>query len=282
MKIQILPARTGLHWFQFGWQIFWRQPLALSLVLGLSYASALALAFIPLVGPILTMVLHPLLTLMMVIAASQAVDGQRVRPALLLRAFRCGRERRRGLLALSALYVLAWLGLLGLTALVDGGSFASMSLGLGPGILELLANPPARPLRENLMSWAMIMLLLLASHAPGLVHWHGVSPTKALRLSAVAWLHNWRAGMVFGLVCTGVSLSLLLSSTTLLNLIGIKSGMPVLFGIGALVLGFVNVMAYLAIGSLAVFLCLRDVFGVPASPPPAPAAEPASADLSAI
>eukprot|EP01041_Mallomonas_annulata_P022433 gene22433-42727_t len=49
-------------------------------------------------------------------------------------------------------------------------------------------------------------LSLLFWHAPGLVHWHGVPPVKALFFSIVACVRNFGAFLVYGLGWLGVFL----------------------------------------------------------------------------
>ena len=49
-------------------------------------------------------------------------------------------------------------------------------------------------------------LSLLFWHAPGLVHWHGVPPVKALFFSIVACMRNFGAFLVYGLGWLGVFL----------------------------------------------------------------------------
>lgn len=264
MHIQKLPARNVQRWFELGWQTFWRQPLALGLLFGLNIACTLLLQFIPLVGPVLNMLLHPLLVLLLVIAASQAVAGQRIRPALLLRALDCGRAGQRKLLVLGGVHVLVWLGLLGLSALVDGGSFASASLGLG--LSELWADPPAQSLSDSLLSLALLLQLVLSCHAPGLVYWHGVSPVKALRLSAAACLRNWRAVLLSGLLGIRLGLAMLLGIALLFGLIGSVTGMKKIALGGALAAWTFSIMACSAICWISQFLGFRDCFGVPATP----------------
>lgn len=271
MKIQKLPARTGMHWLQLGWQTFWRQPLALGLLFSLWIAGPVLVALIPVVGLTLSMALQPLLMLTLLVAVSQAVAGQRAGPALLL-AFRCSRAQQRGLLALSALYALVWLGLLGLTALFDGGSLASAYVGMDADLGELLTNPPAPSVLTRLLNLALLLCLLIWP-ASGLVYWHGISPIKAVFLSAAAGLRNWRAFLVFGLVSTGVVVALLLGNVLFFALLGLVTGMsepPVTAFMVGLISSFT---VYAAISMTAIFFSFRDCFGVPAAPqaaPPAP------------
>jgi hypothetical protein len=117
-------------------------------------------------------------------------------PSILLSAFRAGRQQARGMAVLGAIYALAFLAVLGVSALFDGGEFARLYL-LGGTITQEMVVSPAF---QNAMWVAMglyLPLSLLFWHAPALVHWHGVPPVKALFFSAVACLRNFGAMTVY-------------------------------------------------------------------------------------
>jgi hypothetical protein len=164
MKLLIVPARTGLQWVQQGIRTFRQQPLALAALFFLSMAAMSLVTVLPLVGPVIALGLLPATSLAMMVAAAEASHGRAPTPALLLVAFRTGRQRLNSMLTLGAMYA--------------AGFLLSMGLYL--------------PL--SLRFW----------HAPGLVHWHNVPPVKALFFSLVACVRNIGALVVFGLSWMGV------------------------------------------------------------------------------
>jgi hypothetical protein len=165
MKLLIVPARTGLQWVQQGIRTFRQQPLALAALFFLSMAAMSLVTVLPLVGPVIALGLLPATSLAMMVAAAEASHGRAPTPALLLVAFRTGRQRLNSMLTLGAMYAAGFLLIMGLSMLVDDELF-----------------------------W----------HAPGLVHWHNVPPVKALFFSLVACVRNIGALVVFGLSWMGV------------------------------------------------------------------------------
>jgi hypothetical protein len=108
------------------------------------------------------------------------------------------------MLVLGGLYALCALVVMGLSALIDGGQFASLYVEGGGLTRELLMEPQFR-----LAMWVATLLYLPISlafwHAPALVHWDGVPPLKSLFFSAVAVLKNTRAFLMYGLMWMVIS-----------------------------------------------------------------------------
>ncbi|MBV7543704.1 BPSS1780 family membrane protein [Acidovorax sp. sic0104] len=205
MKLHIVPASTGMTWVKQGIRAFWRQPLALAALFFMSMAAMSLAAMIPLVGPAVALALLPSATLAMMVAAAEATQGRFPTPALLLVAFRTGQQRLRDMLTLGALYAVGFLAVIGLSALVDGGQFAKVYFGGAP-LTKEMAEQPAFQSAMWLCMMLYLPLSLLFWHAPGLVHWHGVPPVKALFFSIVACMRNFGAFFVYGLGWLGVFL----------------------------------------------------------------------------
>jgi hypothetical protein len=121
MKLLIVPARTGLQWVQQGIRTFRQQPLALAALFFLSMAAMSLVTVLPLVGPVIALGLLPATSLAMMVAAAEASHGRAPTPALLLVAFRTGRQRLNSMLTLGAMYAAGFLLIMGLSMLVDDG-----------------------------------------------------------------------------------------------------------------------------------------------------------------
>ena len=101
-------------------------------------------------------------------------------------------------------------------------------------------------------------LSLLFWHAPGLVHWHGVPPVKALFFSLMACVRNVGACLVFLFSWLGIGVlgALVISIISLLLGLGGE-------GVGSLLMGAAMMMATMIL-SCAVFI-FRDCFEPPES-----------------
>ena len=199
MKLNIVPARTGVLWVKLGMRTFLKQPLALAGLFFLFMAAMSVLSLIPVLGNVLALALLPGATLGLMAATKEAIGGKFPLPTVLLSAFRAGKKQLRAMLVLGAIYAAGFLLVLAISAMIDGGKFAHLYL-MGSSI-------SAEALQEGdfelavLVAMAFYMpLSLLFWHAPALVHWYGISPVKSLFFSMVACLRNFWAFTVYSLV----------------------------------------------------------------------------------
>jgi hypothetical protein len=107
------------------------------------------------------------------------------------------------MLKLGGLYALGFLLVMGISALFDGGQFASVYLN-GEPITRELANDPEFQQALWVGMGLYLPLAILFWHAPALVHWHGVSPVKSLFFSAMACWKNKGALLVYAFGWLGV------------------------------------------------------------------------------
>jgi len=194
VKLNLVPARTGIQWVKLGVQTFLKQPLALTGLFFLYMAVVLVISLLPLVGPFLGAMLVPAATLGLMAATAEAASGRFPLPTVLVSAFRAGRQRARAMLMLGAIYTVGSLVASILGSLLVGGD--------APGTLETQA-PQLDP-RLLVILLMHLPLVVLFWHAPALVHWHGVSPVKSLFFSAVACFRNFGAFLVYGLAWVAV------------------------------------------------------------------------------
>ena len=205
MKLHIVPARQGVVWVRQGIQAFFRQPLALIGLFFMFMAVMSVATLIPYVGAVLALALLPAATLGLMAAARETTLGKFPMPLILISAFRAGRQRMRAMMVLGLLYATGFLAVMGISALFDGGQFASLYL-VGGSITDAMLSS-GDFLTAMWVAMALYLpLSILFWHAPGLVHWHGVSPVKSLFFSAVACLRNIGAYTVYSLVWMGIFL----------------------------------------------------------------------------
>jgi hypothetical protein len=212
VKLNIVPARTGIRWVKLGILTFFRQPLALAGLFFMYMAVVLVIGAIPLVGPVVVVVLMPAATLGMLVATEHAAQGRFPMPSVLLSAFRAGRQRARAMLVLGVIYAVVLVAITVVSSvLFPGGAMLEASPGSAAG-----AAPQVEVKPGFLFALALqLPLVVLFSHAPALVHWHGISPVKSLFFSAVAFWRNLGAFVTFAatwtlaLALVGVAMALL-------------------------------------------------------------------------
>jgi hypothetical protein len=196
MKLNIVPARTGLTWVKLGIKTYLQQPLALSGLFFMFMALLSIATLLPFIGAALALALLPAATLGLMAATQEATKGKFPMPSILISAFRAGKQRMRAMLVLGALYAAG--GKITEAVVIKGDFQAAMWVTL---VLYL-------PL--SLLFW----------HAPALVHWHGVTPVKSLFFSFIACQKNWAALTVYGLAWAGIFLGTMIVVTLVAALLG--------------------------------------------------------------
>ena len=260
MKLRIATARQGVAWVQDGVKIFCKQPLALTSLFFLTMMLLSVISAIPLVGPLAALVLLPTSTLCMMIGSALTVQGERPTLPAVLRALRVDRERRNALAMLGVFYALSFLVVLGISALLDGGQFAQLSLTGDSVSREVILQPDF----QRAMLTAMLLyvpLSLLFWHAPGLIYWHRVPAVKAVFFSLIACVRNMGAFTLYGLawVAVVVGFGMLFALTTAI--------LGTLLGSGAaLTLAIVGSLVLAAMFLTSVIFSFRDCFDAPESP----------------
>lgn len=259
MKLNLVPARTGLAWVKLGMRTFLRQPLALAGLFFIFMAAMTVVSKVPLIGVPLAMVLLPGTTLGLMAATREAAAGKFPMPLMLLTGFRGGPQALRSMLILGALYALGFLVALGACWLVDGGGFARVYLGGESPSAEAMMAPAFQG-----AMWAFIAIHLPVSllfwHAPALTHWHGLPPLKSVFFSLVACLRNLRALLVFGLCWMLVLMLALLTVSVLAALLNLGDST------GSLIFPVLLLMAAMFFCSL--YFTYRDTFESPSGETP--------------
>jgi hypothetical protein len=199
ISLNVVTARTGIAWVKLGIKTFFKQPLALGGLFFMFMALISLVSQIPFVGAALALAVLPASTVGLMAATEVAASGKFPMPAVLFTAFRSGSKKTQAILTLGAFYAVGFLLVLGVSALFDGGQFANFYLGGGGGgamTKEIISTS-----EFQMATWAAMALYLPLSlmfwHAPALVHWHEVSPVKALFFSFVACFKNFSAMVVY-------------------------------------------------------------------------------------
>ena len=218
MQAVSLPARAGSDWVRQGWRIFRSQPLAFC-AWAMFVSMILMLASItPPLGPIIFVVLMPLVTFISLAACRIVACGQRLQPAMWLAPMRQPLVVRR-LLGMGALYMLVCL-LFGLLAFMPFLTEISVAVEAATASNNLM--PMLDAARTPMMIFGVLYVLLASMfwYAPALAGWRGTPLVQSLFFSSIAcWRNKW-AFLVYGLVWGGIFMAIDLA-TTLLVAVGL-------------------------------------------------------------
>jgi len=251
MKLNIVPARTGIQWVKLGMQTFAKQPLALAGLFFMYMSAVIVVAMVPVVGAIVGGMLVPAATLGLMAATEEATKGRFPMPSVLISAFRAGRKRVRAMLQLGVIYTVGSMAATGLASVLANGRPASEGEIDATALLALALHTP---------------LFLMFWHAPALVHWHGVSPVKSLFFSVVACVKNFGAFLTYGVAWLAVFLGV----GSAFGLIGALLGGPGMAR--AMMMPLALVIA--AMFSTSIYFTFRDSFAATVDARPEPPGEP--------
>jgi hypothetical protein len=214
MKLNLVPARTGIQWVKLGMRTFFRQPLALSGLFFMFLALMSVLGMVPVIGLALALALLPACTLGLMAASKEAATGKFPMPTVFVSAFRAGRQQLRAMLVLGVMYGVGFWVVMGISALFDSGNFASRYLAGQMPTLEMAQDPATQTAMLAFLA-LQLPLSLMFWHAPALVHWHQVPPVKSVFFSLVACLRNFWAFTVFGLAWMALLVALVVAVAVL-------------------------------------------------------------------
>jgi hypothetical protein len=240
-----------------GFALFRKSP-AMWAFLTLSYIMLMQLlGMIPILGWFAATVLIPVFSASFMIVSRELDQGRRLRFDLLFSGFKANLP---ALLAQGGFYLASGLAILGLSALVDGGTLMQlMVLGTKP---PEAAFEGGRVAAAALLAAALYLPVLAALwFAPALSAWRKLPATQALFYSFFAALRNWQAFVAYGLalVMLSVICSFAMFVLTLLlhGLVGDKSQNAFLLVMLPVMLTYVPTLF------ASFYASYRDVFGVP-------------------
>ena len=196
-----------------------RQPVALSGLFFMFLAVMTLAGMVPVIGLALALALLPACSLGLMAASKDAMSGKFPMPTVFLSAFRAGRQQVRAMVFLGLLYGAAFWVVMGITALFDGGNFASHYISGRMPTLEMAQEPGTQVAMLVFMALQLVLSLMFW-HAPALVHWHHVPPIKSVFFSLVACLRNLGAFTLFGLIWMAILVSVILLITIIASLLG--------------------------------------------------------------
>lgn len=267
LRLHAVAPRRGAWWIRRAFAVWWKRPLAFVGLFMFFLFGVLLLMMVPFIGPILGLALLPMLTLGFMIATQSAVQGGPVHALQIFEGLRTpDMARRKSQWMICALYALGSVGVIELSAWIDGGLFEQLQIALAsPNVTpeevnRLLADPR---LAEGMLARMGLATLLSVPfwHAPALVHWGGQGAWQALFSSTLAL---WRARGAFAIYALGwvtVTLAFGVLAMVLVLLVGSRQVVSVLAMPGGLVIS--------AVFYVSLWFSFADSFGEDDPAPPA-------------
>ena len=227
--MQKVAASTGVDWIRQGFALFRKQPAELSLLFLLYMLLMFSLSLIPVVGQLLPLLLVPAFTMAFMQACVDIEAGRKVRPRLLLTAFRS--PALGSLLRLGALYLMAAVVAVAASSLIDGGTFWKLMSGqVRPDEDGVAVND--LPLAMLLSAAVYLPFAMGFWHAAPLVMWQRMGLFKAIFYSFFAVHRCGKAFLAYALgwIVAGIAVPAVISAVLSLllgkNLVAVMLLMP--------------------------------------------------------
>ena len=246
MQVSTLPASRGLRWLIEGFAIFRRKPVLLTFLVFGYWLSMAVISAIPYLGQIISFLLIPAFSVSLMNACRIIDDDGEMPPQVLFSGFH---RNLQALLTLGATYVVASMGILGLSALFDGGIlFRMLVVGEMPDPAALAGTSVF--IAAQLAIVLLVPVMMAFWFAPVLAAWHDMSAGKSLFFSLIASARNWRAFLTYSLAVGTIGVF----APRLLGALGGGGPLATLFTVGLSMVLLPTVYA-------SFYVSYRDVFG---------------------
>jgi uncharacterized membrane protein len=186
---QGVAATRGWDWLTEAWDLFKAAPgmwIAMVVVFGVIY---MVLAFIPFIGSLISFLAGPLFGAGFVIGCRAIEDGHELEFRHLFEGFS---QRFGPLVAVGALYLACWIGIILVVAVVSGAGVVALLAGAGAGTGEAPSTAALGAILIGLLlAMALMVPVLMAIwFAPALVVFHDLGPIEAMKDSFTGCLRN--------------------------------------------------------------------------------------------
>jgi uncharacterized membrane protein len=227
-----VPAGRGWNWIAEGWTLFKSAP---GMWIGIIVTFAViyfVVALVPFVGSLASFLLGPVFGAGLMLGCRAIEEGGELEFKHLFEGF----SKRPGpLVAVGALYLAAWIGILLVAALVGGVGVFALFLGGGQDPAAMAAALTTVLLVVLIVLALSIPVLMAVWFAPALVVFHELGPVEAMKHSFLGCVRNMLPFLVYGIMLT---------------LLAILATIPL--GLGWLVLGPVT--------AASIYTAYRDIY----------------------
>jgi hypothetical protein len=192
------PAAQGLAWVKQGWELFKQAPIPWAGMTALVFLVLMGVGALPYVGAFLVHALSPFIVAGYLAASRAGEEGEPINFTFLGAGVRQGRD---SLFVIGMAYMLATLLVFRLVAFFTGGDLSVLMAQVENP--HVLTPEEAEALLQGILptfglgALLMAPLLMATWFSPGLAHFEGFRPAKAMWWSLWACAVNWRPLVVY-------------------------------------------------------------------------------------
>ncbi|HXZ96557.1 MAG TPA: BPSS1780 family membrane protein [Burkholderiales bacterium] len=203
MEPRQVAAGQGWQWIVQGFELFKKSPVIWVVLNIILILIAIALHFIPLLGPLVLYILWPVFIGGLMIGCQAQQNGEELEIAHLFAGFR---KSTNSLIAMGGIYLVGQIIILGVMFVLGGGAMFSIMKSGQPDIAAMTAAMSGAML-ALLVGLALFVPLAMALwFAPALAVFNDMQPVPALKSSFDACLKNVIPFLIYGIALCVLSL----------------------------------------------------------------------------
>ena len=196
MEPRQVVAGQGWQWIVEGFDLFKKSPIIWVVLFIILLLIAIALHFIPILGPLVLYILSPVFLAGLMVGCKAQQSGEELEIAHLFAGFK---KNTNSLITLGGVYLVGQIIIFGVMFIFGGGAIFALMRGGQPDLAAMTAALSSAMLAVLIGHALYIPLVMALWFAPALVIFNDVQPVPALKSSFNACLKNINPFFIYGI-----------------------------------------------------------------------------------
>lgn len=196
MEPRQVVAGQGWQWIVEGFDLFKKSPIIWVVLFIILLLIAIALHFIPILGPLVLYILSPVFLAGLMVGCKAQQSGEELEIAHLFAGFK---KNTNSLITLGGVYLVGQIIIFGVMFIFGGGAIFALMRGGQPDLAAMTAALSSAMLAVLIGLALYIPLVMALWFAPALVIFNDVQPVPALKSSFNACLKNINPFFIYGI-----------------------------------------------------------------------------------
>ena len=197
MEPRQVAAGQGWQWIVEGFGLFKKSPIIWVVLFIILLLIAIALHFIPILGPLVLYLLSPVFFGGLMVGCKAQQNGEELEIAHLFAGFK---KNTNSLIALGGVYLVGQIIILGVMFMLGGSAVFNLMKGGQPDIVAMTAAMRSAMLAVLVALALYVPLAMALWFAPALTVFNDAQPVAALKTSFNACLKNIVPFLVYGII----------------------------------------------------------------------------------
>ena len=197
MEPRQVAAGQGWQWIVEGFGLFKKSPIIWVVLFIILLLIAIALHFIPILGPLVLYILSPVFLGGLMVGCKAQQNGEELEIAHLFAGFK---KNTNALIALGGVYLVGQIFILGVMFMLGGSAVFTLMMGGQPDVVAMTAAMSSAMLAVLVALALYVPLAMALWFAPALTVFNDAQPVASLKTSFNACLKNIVPFLVYGII----------------------------------------------------------------------------------